>query len=402
MNILLLSSIYPADDIAPTYTPIAHYFAKEWLAAGHNVRVVNSFATFPAAFYLVAKLIGSTALTSHLGFTVMTSKPKDREFIFEGVPVARFCMPKLLPHRRYSAKAIERQVHKIRAYCEKSNFTPDAIVGHWLNPQLELINLLSKIYPKAKTALTLHEQAESVKKLYPRDWKSRISSVGKVGARNHIQRERLIKDLGLLEADTYLCLSGIPDSFLEGHPSRDFSRAPEKFAFVGTLITRKHPLALLQALLKSGIKNFKLSYAGSGECEHDIRKFAEQNKVEESVELLGRLPRKNIRKLLEDSDCFAMVSEREVFGLVYLEAMASGCITIASRNEGFDGIIIDGENGFLCEAGNSAELAEIFRKMERMKPEELKRISCAASKTALAMTDKKCAADYLKDALSPS
>ena len=37
-----------------------------------------------------------------------------------------------------------------------------------------------------------------------------------------------------------------------------------------------------------------------------------------------------------------MISELETFGLVYIEAMAAGCITIASRNEGFDGIIKDG------------------------------------------------------------
>ena len=38
--------------------------------------------------------------------------------------------------------------------------------------------------------------------------------------------------------------------------------------------------------------------------------------------------------------------QREAYGLVYLEAMARGCITIASRDEGFDGVIKDGINGF--------------------------------------------------------
>lgn len=397
MNILLLSSIYPADDIASTYTPVAHYFAKEWLAAGHDVRVINSFATFPSIFYTAAKIFGAKALSSYFGFTVMTRKPKDREFAFEGVPVARFCIPKFLPHRRYAKKTINRQFERIVNYCNKSNFTPDVIVGHWLNPQLELINLLSKIYPKAKTALTLHEHAETVKKLYPTDWKSRISSIGKIGARNHIQRERLIRDLGLSEKDTYLCLSGIPESFLEKPPARDFSTAPQKFAFAGTLIRRKHPLALLQALLKSGIKNFQLTYAGSGECERYIRDSAARNGVEKNVRLLGKIPRMDIKKLLRDSDCFAMISKSEIFGLVYLEAMALGCLTIASKNEGFDGIIRDGENGFLCEAGNSDELSEILKRICNMSPSERRRISAEAVKTAEALTDKNCALNYLNE-----
>ena len=32
--------------------------------------------------------------------------------------------------------------------------------------------------------------------------------------------------------------------------------------------------------------------------------------------------------------------------MVYLEAMASGCITICSENEGVAGIIKDGQNGY--------------------------------------------------------
>ena len=48
----------------------------------------------------------------------------------------------------------------------------------------------------------------------------------------------------------------------------------------------------------------------------------------------------------------------KTFGLVYLEAMARGCITVASRDEGFDGIIQDGVNGFLCKSGDETELVQ--------------------------------------------
>lgn len=42
-----------------------------------------------------------------------------------------------------------------------------------------------------------------------------------------------------------------------------------------------------------------------------------------------------------------MPSYPEGFGIVYLEAMASGCVTIGTKGEGIDGFIRDGENGFL-------------------------------------------------------
>ena len=61
---------------------------------------------------------------------------------------------------------------------------------------------------------------------------------------------------------------------------------------------------------------------------------------------------------MQMSECFIMVSKNETFGLVYLEAMLQGCIVVASKNEGIDGIIIHGENGFLCNAGDVNELTK--------------------------------------------
>lgn len=49
--------------------------------------------------------------------------------------------------------------------------------------------------------------------------------------------------------------------------------------------------------------------------------------------------RNQVVELLDSSDVFVMISKNEVFGLVYFEAMAFRCITIASRREGVDEII---------------------------------------------------------------
>jgi glycosyltransferase involved in cell wall biosynthesis len=91
-----------------------------------------------------------------------------------------------------------------------------------------------------------------------------------------------------------------------------------------------------------------------------------------------------------------MIYRNETFGLVYLEAMARGCITIASRNEGFDGVIEHGVNGFLCKAGDSKELASIINQIRTMPSAELQRISHKAMQTAASLTDKKAAERYLE------
>ena len=93
--------------------------------------------------------------------------------------------------------------------------------------------------------------------------------------------------------------------------------------------------------------------------------------MSERVRLTGRLPREQVLRLMAQSDVFAMPSRKEGFGIVYLEAMASGCVTIGSRGEGIDGVIRDGENGLLVPAGDAraveAALRRAFDAPDRMR-----------------------------------
>lgn len=94
-----------------------------------------------------------------------------------------------------------------------------------------------------------------------------------------------------------------------------------------------------------------------------------------------------------------MVSAHEAFGLVYVEAMAKGCITIATKGQGIDGVIIDGVNGFLCEPNNPEALAKVINRIKSLSTEELNSISKKAVKTASELTDRKVAETYIKKAL---
>ena len=113
--------------------------------------------------------------------------------------------------------------------------------------------------------------------------------------------------------------------------------------------------------------------------------------------ICGRIPRDEIKAKYDNADCMIMISRGEAYGLVYLEAMARGCITIASRGEGFDGVIEDGVNGFLCEAGNTQELANIIRKINALTSEERLAISEKAIETSRRLTDKNAADLYLNN-----
>lgn len=91
-----------------------------------------------------------------------------------------------------------------------------------------------------------------------------------------------------------------------------------------------------------------------------------------------------------------MVSKSGAFGLVYLEAMGKGCITIGTRGQGIDGIIKNGKNGFLCEARNVYDLKELFENINEMIYENKMAIAKKAIDTSKNLTDRKVAIYYLE------
>ena len=59
MKILVLTTIYKDidDPTDAATTPVVHNFAKEWVAAGHEVILVHNFNIFPKILYYVTQLI---------------------------------------------------------------------------------------------------------------------------------------------------------------------------------------------------------------------------------------------------------------------------------------------------------------------------------------------------------
>ena len=121
--------------------------------------------------------------------------------------------------------------------------------------------------------------------------------------------------------------------------------------------------------------------------------------LKSNVMFHGQLKRKKVFDLMQKSMCFIMISDNETFGMVYLEAMLNGCITIASRNGGIDGIIKDNVNGFLCEQGNANELARILKNIDSLDLEKVLSIRKKGIETSIKFSDSNVAEKYLNDVL---
>ncbi len=91
----------------------------------------------------------------------------------------------------------------------------------------------------------------------------------------------------------------------------------------------------------------KLTIIGTGSEEERLKNIVSDLFLNEKVEFLGRISNEKVFEILSNSKVYAMVSQPEGFGLIYLEAMLNGCTVIGTIGEGIDGTIINNYNGYL-------------------------------------------------------
>lgn len=393
-KVLVLTSIYPADDVPKEWTPIVHYFAREWVRTGNQVRVVNYVSKFPSIVYAVGNLFRDK-IASKAGFAIGVRPLPAREYELDGVNVLRMPMKKAKPHGSYPEKEIIKAVQFTKIYCDKNGFMPDVVVAHWANPSVVIMSEL-KSYYGCRTAYIAHGGGHF--ELFGKRSDCILESIDKIGFRSAYIKKSF-EDCKRFVKPSFMCYSGIPSKYVDSTIKKRFGEI-KRFLYVGTLIGRKYPAEIVIALTNAFEKDgFSMTYIGKGDEEKRILETAKKLEVEGNVKLLGRKERDEVVRQMDESDVFVMISRNEAFGLVYLEAMARGCITIASRKEGFDGIIQDGINGFLCEAGNANELAAIISRIRKMPIDELQKISDAAIQTACELTDEKTASYYLSQVI---
>ena len=153
--------------------------------------------------------------------------------------------------------------------------------------------------------------------------------------------------------------------------------------FVGRLEPRKGLLPLLKAyriLRKSGC-DCRLLVVGSGPQEREARRYVMTRRLPD-VEFLGRVSDGDKVQLFKTADVYASpATGRESFGIVLLEAMASGTAIVCSDIHGYKGVVKRGEQALLVPPGESRPLAEAILRLlsdpdlrERMGKSGLERV----------------------------
>lgn len=396
----MLTNIFPIPGISlVNSTSVCYYFAKEWAKMGYEVVVVYNYGIYASALHFLAHFFEKKI--SSVFPTVINKKrfTKKRQYELDGVKVILLPCYKFLPKIPFSKRTIKRQVWEIQKGNKELGFHPDVIVGHFLHPSLEIVSRLKTVY-NVRTAIILHGEISSCNKRDIDSIKQLKECIDIWGYRSHPIRKSF-EQLIDVEVKSFMCFSGVPLEYVSMNSFLKTERSDvQKYIYVGNLIKRKYPIRIIEALNRVyGRDGFQLTVVGTGDEDQKMRQLVNRLGIIEHVTFHGRLQRDMVKEELFKSECFIMISEAETFGLVYLEAMANGCIVIASRNEGMDGIIEDGYNGFLCKSGDVIELSMVISKIRRLSKVEKVRISQKAIDTALNMTDAKMAQNYINNLL---
>lgn len=178
-------------------------------------------------------------------------------------------------------------------------------------------------------------------------------------------------------------------------PAVSEERAQCAVVQVGHLIKQKHFDVTLRAFarLKKEYPAAQFTVVGQGSEREALEALADELGVSESVHFLGQLPNEAVLAEMSKAQFFCMPSVREGFGIVYLEAMASGCVAIGTEGEGIADLIESGKNGFLVPPEDSEAIWQVMQRCLQH-PAEAEAIAARGRKDALSLTWEKNAATY--------
>lgn len=179
-------------------------------------------------------------------------------------------------------------------------------------------------------------------------------------------------------------------------PVNPLTREPNNyFLTVSRLARAKHIDVLIKATNKS---KFKLKIVGSGRDEEGLKQLAGP-----TVEFLGNLTDKELKKTYLNAKAFLFASRDEEFGIAVVEAMGYGLPVIAYKSGGLPEYVINDKNGFLFNQLVPSSLIEKVNKLTILNEKQYIEMRKEARKTAERFSEKnfvKNINQFIKDKLT--
>lgn len=380
MNICVVTPLYPVtgrNDIK-TDTQAIHLLLK-YLTEEHNIQVFNINRISPREIFESKNK--SDNLYNPYNYKI------------DGIE-ATLLRYMAYPKQRYlTSKQTSVVRETIRQVLDEKDFRPDVYVVHF--PTI-FPDLFTEAYQNVRKIAILHRSDINIIKVIPKLADNinkhyeaivgRSKSVNEMAAARGIHVERQI------------AFSGIPHRFLMEHYNHHFHKFDENISilYVGKLIQRKHPEYILSLCEDLNVRGFPVTATviGDGSMKKRLEKQLRKLKCKDKVHMVSALTREQVQEKMSYSDIFVLPSVDETLGLVYLEAMAAGCITVGVLGEGIDGIVKNGENGYLIKPENYPDLLTCVLSIINQNLVDIQRISQAAITTANECPEEKASENY--------
>lgn len=133
-------------------------------------------------------------------------------------------------------------------------------------------------------------------------------------------------------------------------------------------------IASMPAVLKE-FPNAKVEIVGEGPLRADLQSQIERLGLSNSVKLLGQSD--DVASRLANADVFILSSRSEGLPIALLEAMSAGLPCVATKVEGVDEVLVEGEHGLVVPIENPEALAKAILQLLR-DPEARSRMGEAA------------------------
>ena len=145
-------------------------------------------------------------------------------------------------------------------------------------------------------------------------------------------------------------------------PAGDWPLKKNNILFVAAL-DRAHYFKGLDVLLKAMTlinKEIKLTIVGSGELLAGYQSQANELGIAQRTNFVGAVADNELSKYYQQADLLILpsINKHEAFGLVLVEALASGMPVIASDLPGVRSVFVNGQQGYLVAPGRHTILAE--------------------------------------------
>ena len=179
----------------------------------------------------------------------------------------------------------------------------------------------------------------------------------------------LSENLGQLACQTYPGLeysvihNGVDTELFHPRPDPVGQPGTVRCIAVARLIERKALRDLLRAFGFLPRGRFQLEIVGSGPDETELRRFASEQGLAETVSFSGAVDHVSIANRYREADLFTLTPANEAFGNVFAEALASGLPIVASRVGGIPEFVEDGVNGVLVRPGDAHAIAQAILRL---------------------------------------